>query len=324
MSRFPFSRRSLLGLGLSLGLLAALPAQAETQLRIGYQKSSTLISLLKSQGTLEQALADQDIRVSWHEFASGQPLLEALNVGNIDLSADVADTVPVFAQAAGAQLAYFARETPSPAAQAILVRDGSPLRNLADLKGKKVAVTKAAGAHYLLIAALAKAGLKFSDIQPAYLTPADGRAAFENGKVDAWVIWEPFLSAAQRQLPTRTLEGSQGLASYQRYYLTSSRFAAAHPQVLQTVYRELAKAGDWLRANPAEAARILGPLWGNLDPAIVEQANGRRSYQVRPVEPDGLGEQQKIADAFFAEGLLPRAVDTRAVATWQPEAEHVQ
>ena len=324
MSRFPFSRRSLLGLGLSLGLLAALPAQAETQLRIGYQKSSTLISLLKSQGTLEQALADQDIRVSWHEFASGQPLLEALNVGNIDLSADVADTVPVFAQAAGAQLAYFARETPSPAAQAILVRDGSPLRNLADLKGKKVAVTKAAGAHYLLIAALAKAGLKFSDIQPAYLTPADGRAAFENGKVDAWVIWEPFLSAAQRQLPTRTLEGSQGLASYQRYYLTSTRFAAEHPEVLQTVYSELAKAGDWLRANPAEAARILGPLWGNLDPAIVQQANGRRSYQVRPVQPDGLGEQQKIADAFFAEGLLPRAVDTRAVATWQPEAEHVQ
>ena len=324
MSRFPFSRRSLLGLGLSLGLLAALPAQAETQLRIGYQKSSTLISLLKSQGTLEEAMADQDIRVSWHEFASGQPLLEALNVGNIDLSADVADTVPVFAQAAGAQLAYFARETPSPAAQAILVRDGSPLLSLADLKGKKVAVTKAAGAHYLLIAALAKAGLKFSDIQPAYLTPADGRAAFENGKVDAWVIWEPFLSAAQRQLPTRTLEGSQGLASYQRYYLTSSRFAAAHPQVLQTVYRELAEAGDWLRANPAEAARILGPLWGNLDPAIVEQANGRRSYQVRPVEPDGLGEQQKIADAFFAEGLLPRAVDTRAVATWQPEAEDVQ
>ena len=324
MSRFPFSRRSLLGLGLSLGLLAALPAQAETQLRIGYQKSSTLISLLKSQGTLEQALADQDIRVSWHEFASGQPLLEALNVGNIDLSADVADTVPVFAQAAGAQLAYFARETPSPAAQAILVRDGSPLRNLADLKGKKVAVTKAAGAHYLLIAALAKAGLKFSDIQPAYLTPADGRAAFENGKVDAWVIWEPFLSAAQRQLPTRTLEGSQGLASYQRYYLTSSRFAAKHPEVLQTVYSELARAGDWLRANPAEAARILGPLWGNLDPAIVEQANGRRSYQVRPVQPDGLGEQQKIADAFVAEGLLPRAVDTRAVATWQPEAEDVQ
>jgi sulfonate transport system substrate-binding protein len=313
MSRHLLSRRTLLGLGLSLGLFASLPstALAETALRIGYQKSSTLISLLKSQGALEKALAGQDIQVSWHEFASGQPLLEALNVGNIDLSADVADTVPVFAQAAGAQLAYFAQEAPSPAAQAILVRDGSPLQALADLRGKKVAVTKAAGAHYLLIAALAKANLKFSDIQPAYLTPADGRAAFENGKVDAWVIWEPFLSAAQRQLPTRTLADSKGLASYQRYYLTSTRFAAQHPEVLQTVYAELIKAGDWLRA--------LGPLWGNLDPAIVQQANARRSYQVRAVQPGSLAEQQKIADAFFAEGLLPKRVDASQVAIWQPE-----
>jgi sulfonate transport system substrate-binding protein len=319
MSRHSLSRRTLLGLGLSLGLLAALPVQAETALRIGYQKSSTLISLLKSQGSLEKALAGQGISVSWHEFASGQPLLEALNVGNIDLSADVADTVPVFAQAAGARLAYFAQEAPSPAAQAILVRDGAPLHSLADLKGKKVAVTKAAGAHYLLIAALAKANLKFSDIQPAYLTPADGRAAFENGKVDAWVIWEPFFSAAQRQLATRTLADSQGLASYQRYYLTSTRFAAEHPQVLQTVYAELVRVGDWLRANPLEGAQILGSLWGNLDPAIVQQANARRSYQVRAVQPGSLAEQQKIADAFFAEGLLPKRVDATQVAIWQPE-----
>lgn len=326
MSRHFFSRRSLLGAGLSLGLFAALsaPVHAETALRIGYQKSSTLISLLKSQGTLEKAFAGQDIKVSWHEFASGQPLLEALNVGNVDLSADVADTVPVFAQAAGAQLAYFAQEAPSPAAQAIIVREGSPLQSLGELKGKKVAVTKAAGSHYLLIAALAKAGLKFSDIQPAYLTPADGRAAFENGKVDAWVTWEPFLSSAQRQLPTRTLADSKGLASYQRYYLTSATFAKAHPQVLETVYAELVKAGDWLRAHPADAAKILGPLWGNLDPTIVQQANGRRSYQVGPVRKDGLGEQQKIADAFFAEGLLPKRVDATDVAVWQPESHHAQ
>lgn len=315
----PLSRRALLGLGLALGLCAALPVQAETELRIGYQKSSTLIALLKARGTLERALAAQDIHLSWHEFASGQPLLEALNVGNLDLSADVADTVPVFAQAAGAHLAYFAQEAPSPAAQAILVRGDAPLRGLADLKGKKVAVTKAAGSHYLLLAALASAGLKFSDIQPAYLTPADGRAAFENGKVDAWVTWEPFLSGAQRQLSTRTLADGDKLAAYQRYYLTSERFAKEHPQVLEVVFAELVKAGDWLRTNPREAARILAPLWGNLDPAIVEQANGRRSYRVRPVQAESLAEQQKIADAFFAEGLLPKRVDARDVSIWQPQ-----
>ncbi|GLX14509.1 ABC transporter substrate-binding protein [Pseudomonas straminea] len=310
--------RPILALLLSLGLATAPIANAAEQLRIGYQKSSTLISLLKQQGSLEKTLAAQDITVSWHEFPSGQPLLEALNVGNIDLSADVADTVPVFAQAAGADLAYFAQEAPSPHAQAIVVREDSQIRTLADLKGKKVAVTKAAGVHYLLIAALAKAGLKFSDIEPAYLTPADGRAAFENRKVDAWVTWEPFISGAQQQLPTRILADGEGLADYQRYYLTSAAFARAHPQVLQSVFSELVKAGDWLRANPRQGAEVLGPLWGNLDPAVVEKANAKRSYQVRLVQPGSLAEQQKIADAFLAAGLLPKAVDASKVTLWSP------
>lgn len=320
-SRSLFKRRPLLSvsLSLSLALASVLPADAATQLRIGYQKSSTLISLLKSNGDLEKALAKQDVSISWHEFPNGQPLLEALNVGNIDVSADVADTVPVFAQAAGAQLTYFAQEAPSPSAQAIIVRDDSPLRSVAQLKGKKVAVTKAAGSHYLLLAALAKAGLKFSDIEPAYLTPADGRAAFENRKVDAWVTWEPFLSGAQQQLPTRTLADGQQLADYQRYYLTSTAFAKNNPQVLAVVFDELVKTGDWLRANPRAAAQVLSPLWGGLDPAIVEQANARRSYQVRLVQPQSLKEQQKIADAFVAEGLLPKAVNALDVTIWKAQ-----
>ncbi len=320
-SRSQFKHRPMLSvaLALSLGLASVLPADAATQLRIGYQKSSTLISLLKSNGDLEKALAKQDVSVSWHEFPNGQPLLEALNVGNIDVSADVADTVPVFAQAAGAQLTYFAQEAPSPSAQAIIVRDDSPLHSVAELKGKKVAVTKAAGSHYLLLVALAKAGLKFSDIEAAYLTPADGRAAFENRKVDAWVTWEPFLSGAQQQLPTRTLADGKQLADYQRYYLTSTTFAKNNPQVLAVVFDELVKTGDWLLANPRAAAQVLSPLWGGLDPAIVEQANARRSYQVRLVQPQSLKEQQKIADAFVAEGLLPKPVNALDVTIWKAQ-----
>lgn len=288
-----------------LGLLAfsvAVSADARETVRIGYQKSSTLITLLKTQGTLEKALKADNIDVSWHEFPSGLPLLEALNVGNVDISADVADTVPIFAQAA----------------QAIVVRKDSPIQQLADLKGKKIAVTKAAGTHYLLIAALAKAGLAFSDIEPAYLSPADGRAAFENNKVDAWVTWEPFLTSVQRQLPTRTLADGAGLASYKRYYLTGTPYAKAHPEVLKVVYEQLEKAGRWVKTHPQDAASVLGPLWGNLDVATVEAANAHRSYQVQPVTIDQLGEQQKIADAFFKAGLLPKAVDAQDVQTWKP------
>ncbi|MFL7963956.1 aliphatic sulfonate ABC transporter substrate-binding protein [Pseudomonas kielensis] len=310
---------ALTGLVVALVLSTlTLPAQARETLRIGYQKSSTLITLLKTQGKLDKALAQADIDVSWHEFPSGLPLLEALNVGNVDVSADVADTVPIFAQAAQAKLTYFAQEAPSPSAQAIVVAKDSPLRQLADLKGKKVAVTKAAGAHYLLIAALNKAGLKFSDIQPAYLSPADGRAAFENHKVDAWVTWEPFLSGVQRQLPTRTLADGSGLASYKRYYLTSASYAKAHPEVLKVVYEQLRDAGDWIKHHPRDAAQVLGPLWGNLDVETVEAANAHRSYQVQPVKADQLDEQQKIADAFFAAGLLPKSVDARDVGIWAP------
>lgn len=314
----PLKNAVLTGLVVALALSFTLQAQARETVRIGYQKSSTLITLLKTQGTLKKTLAQNNIDVTWHEFSSGLPLLEALNVGNVDISADVADTVPIFAQAAQAKLTYFAEEAPSPSAQAIVVRKDSPLQRLVDLKGKKIAVTKAAGSHYLLIAALNKAGLKFSDIEPAYLSPADGRAAFENNKVDAWVTWEPFLTGVQRQLPTRTLADGTGLASYKRYYLTSNTYAKAHPEVLKLVYQQLQKTGDWVKHNPRDAAQVLGPLWGNLDVETVEAANAHRSYQVEPVKADQLGEQQKIADAFFAEGLLPKAVDAKDVEIWKP------
>ncbi|MGE8384003.1 MAG: ABC transporter substrate-binding protein, partial [Pseudomonas putida] len=82
----------------------------------------------------------------------------------------------------------------------------------------------------------------------------------------------------------------------------------------------LRETGAWTKANPAAAARVLGPLWGNLDSATVQQANGRRSYDVQPVQLGNLGEQQRIADAFYREGLLPKPVDARAVTVFEPQA----
>ena len=315
---FHFNRRTVLAaMGLTAtGLATAQPAGSTV--RIGFQKSSTLIAVLKIQGTLEKQLAPLGVKPSWHEFTSGLPLLEALNLDNLDFSADVADTVPVFAQAAGAQLTFVAQEAPSPTAQAVLVKADSPLKTVADLKGKKIGFAKAAGAHYLLIAALEKAGLSLSDIQPAYLTPADGRAAFEKGAIDAWVVWDPFLSAAQRQSGARVLADGTGLASYQRYYLARTPYAKARPDVLRVIFAALDQAGKWVKQNPQEAAALLAPVWG-LDAATIEQANGRRSYAVRAVEPANLGEQQRIADAFLAEKLLPRKVDAQAVALFAPK-----
>lgn len=314
------SRRQFLIGGSALALLpgfALAQGSASGALRIGYQKSSTLITVLKSHGTLEQRLAARGLKVSWHEFTSGLPLLEALNTGNVDFSADVADTVPIFAQAAGANLTFVAQEAPSPSAQAIVVTSDSPIRTLAELKGKKIGFTKAAGAHYLLIAALASAGLSIKDIEPAYLTPADGRAAFEKKAIDAWVIWDPFLTAALVQSHARVLRDGKGLASYQRYYLASTPYAQTHPEVIATLFNALRETGSWVKKNPGEAANLLSPLWG-LPRDIVEAANRNRSYAVRTPTRANIAEQQKIADAFLEAGLLPRAVKATDVPLYSP------
>jgi sulfonate transport system substrate-binding protein len=300
-----------------IGITLARAEDKPGLLRLGYQKSSTLITVLKTKGEFEKGLEKLGIKVQWSEFTSGLPLLEALNVGGIDLSADVADTVPVFAQAAGAKLVYVAQEAPSPTAQAIVVAAESPIKSVADLKGKKIAFAKAAGVHYLLIKTLERAGLKFSDIVPAYLAPADGRAAFERGSVDAWVVWDPFLSAVQRQANARVLSDGANIAQYQRYYLASEAFAKARPDVLAYVFAQLQATGQWVKDNPGQAAQLLAPVWG-LDAATIEQANSRRSYRARAVTTENLGEQQQIADAFLAEGLLPKKVNATDVTIWHP------
>ena len=290
-------------------------SSAPVKLRIGYQKSSTLITILKARGSLEQALAPLGVSITWNEFASGLPLTEALNADAVDFSADVADTVPVFAQAAHARFVYVAQEAPSPGAQAIIVKRDGPLHTLADLKGQRIAVTKAAGSHYLLLAALAKAGLAPADVRISYLTPADGRAAFERGSVDAWITWDPYVASVDKAPDVRILANGEGLASYQRYYLASSSFAAAHPDVISIVVAQLTSAGVWVRSHPDDAAKLLAPIWG-LDAATIERANGRRSYAVRAVDAQNFGEQQKIADTFYRAGLLPAPVDTATAPRW--------
>ncbi len=314
-------RRQLLSTIIGVALASAFPLQtfaSDQVLRIGFQKSSTLIIIIKAKGILEKAFAPLGITVQWNEFTSGLPLLEGLNVGSIDFSADVADPVPLFAQAAGAQLTYVAQETPSPSAQAILVPKDSLIRSVADLKGKKVAVAKASGSHYLLLESLKKAGLEWKDIEPAYLQPADGRAAFERGAVDAWVVWEPFVAAVQSSSSVRVLtDGNFAKVGYRRYYLAATSFANRYPNVLKLLVDELRKAGEWVKQNPKEASEFLSPLVG-IDAATVAIANSRRSLEVRLVDAQAIAEQQRIADQFTAAGLLPKKIVISDNPVWAP------
>jgi sulfonate transport system substrate-binding protein len=165
--------------------------------------------------------------------------------------------------------------------------------------------------------ALRRAGLSIKDIEPAYLSPADGRAAFENGSVAAWVIWDPFLAAVQRQGGVRVLQDGDGLPAYRRFYLAATTYVQRRSDVIGVVYAELQRAGTWIKANPGAAAEWYGPVIG-LDNATIEAANARRSYRVQPVDSEGLDEQQRIADAFSSAGIIPKKVVVAESPIWRP------
>lgn len=305
---------ALMALGLSLGVLSH--AQAES-LRIGYQKYGTLV-LLKAKGTLEKRLAAQGVTVQWTEFPGGPQLLEGLNVGSVDFGV-TGETPPVFAQAAGADLVYVAYEPPAPTSEAILVPKDSPLKSVAELKGKKVALNKGSNVHYLLVRALEDAGLKYSDIQPVYLPPADGRAAFESGNVDAWVIWDPFLAAAEKQLKARVLRDGQKLVDNHQFYLATRAYAHKNPEVIKTLIEEVRGVGQDSLKNPDAVTEQVAPLLG-LPKDITELAVKRQGYGAQFLTPAVVSAQQKIADTFTDLKLIPKRLSIQDVI-WTPTAK---
>lgn len=305
-------RRALIGTLLAVATLLPLSVQAEYNpklLRIGYQKSAATLVLLKGQGALEKRLAPQGVEVKWVEFPAGPQLLEGLNVGSIDFGF-VGEAPPIVAQAAGANFVYVGYEGAAPAAEAVVVPKDSPLKTLADLKGKRIALNKGSNVHYLLVKLLEKAGLKYSDVQVAYLTPADARAAFERNSVDAWVIWDPFLSAAEKQLGARALANGVGAASNYQFFLAEREFAKKSGALLKTVIEEANKQGQWVVKNNHQAAVALAPLQG-LPVDVLEQSLSRYEHGFYAVNDPVLDSQQKIADAFSALKLIPAPIKVR-------------
>jgi len=303
----PSRRRLVQGAAASLALpaFAALAQAAPRSLRIGHQKGA--LSLLKGRGTLEKRLAPLGVSVKWTEFTAGPVQLEALNVGSIDFG-DVGEAPPIFAQAAGAPLAYVAATVPRPASEAVLVPRGSAIRSVADLKGRKVALNKGSNVHYFIVKLAEKHGLTYGDLNLVYLPPSDARAAFEKGSIDAWVIWDPFLAAAEKGLEARILADATGVVGNRSYYFSSLPYADANRDVTRVLIEELNAVDQWGAAHRDAYAAELSGLWGIPKP-VVDVAIGRAQFGIGPITKAILAEQQKIADTFFDLKLIPKKIN---------------
>jgi aliphatic sulfonates family ABC transporter substrate-binding protein len=283
-------------------------------LRIGYQNLG-LLTLVKAYGAFDAALGSRNVAISWQEYAGGIQIVDALRRGELDLGV-VGDCPAVFAQAEAVPVVYVASEPPAPRGAALIAPQHSALRRVRDLRGKRVAVNRAAQAHYLLMLALEEAGLQREDIELCFQPPALALAAFQSGAIDAWAIWDPWLSSARIDLEARVLRDTSGLFDSSVYYLARERYAEAHPDLIAELRTQLQVAGRWVESDPGRAAHLVAPGLGFSPRALA--ASFDRDLCSVGITSGQIAAQQHIADQCLRLRLIPRPV-TVAAAQW-PQA----
>jgi sulfonate transport system substrate-binding protein len=302
-TRFAFfsSALALVTVLLAGGAAAGDPAL----IRIGYQKYGTF-NVVRAHGELDKALNEKGKKVQWLLFSAGPQLLEALNAGSIDVG-NTGEAPPIFAQVANPSLLYLGDQPPFPDGEALLVPKSSSVTSVADLKGKKVVLNKGSNVHYFLVKALEKAGLKYSDVQTAFLSPPDARAAFESGSVDAWAIWEPFLTAAVQGAGAKVLTDAKGLAANREFFLSTRGFVEKNPDFVPALAAAVDSAGKWVAASPAEVSTYLAKEIG-MDSQILQPIIQRAPWGFRRLDAAVIADQQAIADLFFSLKLIPKPI----------------
>ncbi len=297
-------------------VIAAWPRRAAAAggrtIRIGYQRYGTLI-ILKHTGVLDRALAATGDRVEWSEHPAGPQMLQAMAAGALDFGI-AGDTPPIFAQAASRRLVYVGHEPPAPFGEAILVPRGSRIDSVAALRGKTVALNRGSNVHWLLLRALQHAGLAMQDIRPIFLPPAAGRPAFDTGSVDAWAIWDPYLSSVQAASDPVVLTTASGLVQNRQFLVADRGFADTHPDLVRETLRQLGIADRWAQANKPQVSQYLASDT-RLPLPVVRTAIDRLSFGVSPLNAEVVAEQQQIADAFAAQHLIPEPLDVKD-AVW--------
>ena len=192
------SRRSILTSALLVGLLptsALLAADKPSTITIDWATYNPVSIVLKDKGLLEKEFAKDGISIRWVQSAGSNKALEFLNAGSIDFGS-TAGSAALVAKINGnpiKSIYVYSR----PEWTALVTRRDSTITKIADLKGKRVAVTRGTDPHIFLVRALLGAGLSERDIQPVLLQHADGKTALMRGDVDAWAGLDPMMAAAE-------------------------------------------------------------------------------------------------------------------------------
>jgi sulfonate transport system substrate-binding protein len=316
-------RREFLKLSLGTAAVAALSSSAGAEatpkeVRIGTQKGG-FFPAVRQRRSVENALAPLGVDVKWIDFQFGPPLLEAINAGSVDFGY-VGDAPPIFAQAGGARIKYVAAVKSAGETQAIIVPKDSPIKTLADLRGKRVAFGKGSSAHNLLVAALEKAGLAWADITPAALAPADATAAFVKGSVDAWSIWDPYLALAELKENVRVIAFDKDVHHANAFYIAGAEIVEKYPALVARLNGVFASEAAWADRHHEEVAQAQAEATG-VEIEAIRRFVDRSNYRPVPVDDDVIRSQQAVADRFARVGLIPKPIHVADIVwKWTPGA----
>ncbi|GAA2626910.1 aliphatic sulfonate ABC transporter substrate-binding protein [Paractinoplanes durhamensis] len=266
-------------------------------LRIGYQRFGGL-SLVKARNDAPG--------VTWSLFESGPALTEAIKAGAIDIG-QTGEAPPIFAAAAKTPFRIAAVSQPSPQSEAVLVKKARGFKTFADLKGRTIALNKGSNVHWLLVRLLAANHLTLSDVNVKYLKPAEGRPAFDNDQIDAWIIWDPYFALAERP-DVQILADATGVADNREYILVAKDAADAKTEQIKSFLTTYEKTTAWGIANPDERAKVLAPEL-KIDEPTTKRALARAAQPVAPLTDEIGTELQAIADGFTELKLIPVKVD---------------
>lgn len=317
------TRRGLLHLAASVGAVALLASgcggaasgneaatnddgsvdMSKVTLIVGDQRATSTKVLLEAAG-----LDDTDYAIDFKEFTSGPPMLEALGAGAIHVGY-VGNTPPIIAAGAGQEFKIVQASSYGGEGDAVLVPEGSDITSVEQLKGKTVAVAQGSSANYNLLAQLEKAGLSWGDITVSNLQPADALAAFGEGHVDAWAVWEPYTSQAELTAGGTVIADGRGVVNGLSFQVASDAALEdpATAEALGDYLERVTEAQIWASEHPDEWSKVWAEQTG-LTPEVTLHAVKKRPLRILPVDDEIAASEQEIADSFAAEKLLPNEV----------------
>lgn len=287
-------------------------SKKNTIINIGVQGKVGILYYAKNNKYFEKAFEKENVEIKLSEFTSGPPHFEAIASGRLDFGA-TGGTPLIAGQAGGIDFRAIGVTSDGEKNYAILVSKGSSYKSIEDLKGKKVAVAPGSGSSNFLYMALDKNKLTAKDIEIVPLQPDEARAAFENGSVDAWTIWEPYLTTAIYQIGAVPILTSEDINLLSPAFLVArTKFTEEHPKYTELFLKTYEAARKEYVKNIDSISKELAATQG-VDQEIIRKFNEKTNSILSPTTKEFRKAQQEQADFLYKEGVINKKIDISKV-----------